>query len=51
MTAPVESFVVGAGSWGTALAVHLARAGHRVQLWGRDAALVDAMRRDRVNAT
>lgn len=28
--------VLGAGSWGTALAHHLARAGHRVTLWGRD---------------
>ena len=27
--------VVGAGSWGTALAVHLARAGHEVRLWAR----------------
>lgn len=29
--------VFGAGSWGTALAVQFARAGHRVALWGRDA--------------
>lgn len=28
--------VVGAGSWGTALAVHLADAGHEVLLWARD---------------
>lgn len=42
--------VVGAGSWGTALAVHLARVGHRVQLWARDAALVDDMRERRANA-
>ena len=27
--------VLGAGSWGTALAVHLARAGHDVRLWDR----------------
>jgi glycerol-3-phosphate dehydrogenase (NAD(P)+) len=27
--------VLGAGSWGTALAVHLGRLGHRVALWGR----------------
>jgi glycerol-3-phosphate dehydrogenase (NAD(P)+) len=31
--------VLGAGSWGTALAVHLARIGHDVHLWSRDAAL------------
>ncbi len=27
--------VLGAGSWGTALAVHLARVGHEVRLWAR----------------
>jgi glycerol-3-phosphate dehydrogenase (NAD(P)+) len=41
--------VIGAGSWGTALAIQLARAGHPTHLWGRDAALVDAMRRARCN--
>ena len=30
--------VLGAGSWGTALAIQLARSGRRVLLWGRDAA-------------
>jgi glycerol-3-phosphate dehydrogenase (NAD(P)+) len=33
--------VLGAGSWGTALAVHCARLGHDVRLWARDQALVD----------
>ena len=28
--------VLGAGGWGTALAVHLARVGHDVRLWARD---------------
>jgi len=28
--------VLGAGSWGTALAIHLARAGHNVLLWGNE---------------
>lgn len=42
--------VVGAGSWGTALAVHLARVGHRVQLWARDEALVAEMAERRANA-
>jgi glycerol-3-phosphate dehydrogenase (NAD(P)+) len=42
--------VLGAGSWGTALAAHLARTGHDVRLWGRDAALVDQLRRTRENA-
>jgi glycerol-3-phosphate dehydrogenase (NAD(P)+) len=32
--------VVGAGSWGTALAIHLARTGHDVRLWGRDPEVV-----------
>ena len=38
--------VSGAGSWGTALAVHLARVGHDVRLWARDAALVERDARD-----
>lgn len=42
--------VVGAGSWGTALAIHLARVGHDVWLWGRDARLVDDLRTRRANA-
>ncbi|MDF1757995.1 MAG: NAD(P)-dependent glycerol-3-phosphate dehydrogenase [Legionellaceae bacterium] len=28
--------ILGAGSWGTAVAIHLARGGHTVILWGRD---------------
>ena len=42
--------VLGAGSWGTALAVHLARTGHDIRLWARDPALVDDMRERRANA-
>ena len=41
--------VLGAGSWGTALAVHCARIGHAVDLWGRDAALMAGMARTREN--
>jgi glycerol-3-phosphate dehydrogenase (NAD(P)+) len=41
--------VIGAGSWGTALAIQLARAGHPTRLWGRDSAQLDAMRRARCN--
>ena len=41
--------VVGAGSWGTALAIQLAREGHATKLWGRDGAQLDAMRRARCN--
>jgi glycerol-3-phosphate dehydrogenase (NAD(P)+) len=39
--------VLGAGSWGTALAAHLARTGHPVSLWARNqrvAALLDQRR-------
>jgi glycerol-3-phosphate dehydrogenase (NAD(P)+) len=42
--------VLGAGSWGTALAVHLARTAHRVSLWGRDPLQLAALARERVNA-
>ena len=35
--------VVGAGSWGTALAIHLAKSGYPVQLWARDSVLVAQM--------
>jgi glycerol-3-phosphate dehydrogenase (NAD(P)+) len=42
--------VIGAGSWGTALAIHLARVGHAVRLWGRDPALVADMLARRANA-
>jgi glycerol-3-phosphate dehydrogenase (NAD(P)+) len=42
--------VLGAGSWGTALSVHLGRVGHDVRLWARDQSLVDDMRERRANA-
>ena len=41
--------VIGAGSWGTALAILLAREGHSTHLWGRDPAQVEAMRNARRN--
>ena len=40
--------VIGAGAWGTALAISLA-ANHRVTLWARDAGQVSAMRATRRN--
>jgi len=49
MTHPIA--VLGSGSWGTALAVHLARTGHEVRLWARDAALVQQMTASRTNAS
>ena len=42
--------VLGSGSWGTALAVHLARSGHRTVLWGIETDELNAMARERVNA-
>jgi glycerol-3-phosphate dehydrogenase (NAD(P)+) len=47
---PEPTAVIGAGSWGTALAIQMARAGHETILWGRDAQQLDAMRRARRNA-
>jgi glycerol-3-phosphate dehydrogenase (NAD(P)+) len=42
--------VLGAGAWGTALASRFAtNAAHQVLLWGRDAALIDAINRDHRN--
>ena len=42
--------VLGAGSWGTALAIHLAGIGHQVRLWARDGDLAADMERRRANA-
>jgi glycerol-3-phosphate dehydrogenase (NAD(P)+) len=41
--------ILGAGGWGTALAIHLARVGHEVRLWARDPELVQVMSLERVN--
>jgi len=43
--------VIGAGAWGTALAISASRhaAGHQVQLWTRDAAAAKAMQSQRSN--
>ncbi len=40
--------IIGAGAWGTALAISLS-ASHRVTLWARDTAQIEAMRRTRYN--
>lgn len=42
--------VVGAGAWGTALAVQLARNDHHVQLWGRDRESIAELRVERCNS-
>lgn len=41
--------VLGAGSWGTALAFQLADNGHHVTLWGRDEALLEEITQTRCN--
>lgn len=42
--------VLGAGSWGTALAVHLGRVGHDVSLWARDPSLAADIAARQANA-
>tara|TARA_B110000037_G_scaffold217120_1_gene277467 strand:- start:206 stop:1219 length:1014 start_codon:yes stop_codon:yes gene_type:complete len=41
--------VIGAGSWGTALAIQLARAGTDACLWGREPEVIDSLTNERVN--
>ncbi len=50
MTTADHVAVLGAGSWGTALAIQLARAAIPVTLWGRDKAVVQQMLESRENA-
>lgn len=40
---------MGAGSWGTALAIHLARAGHNVLLWGNEPEHIQLLSEQRCN--
>jgi len=49
MSEPTAIAVLGAGSFGTALAIHLARRGSPTLLWGRDQAKMDAMQQAREN--
>lgn len=46
---PASMAAIGAGSWGTALAIQLGRNQVRTRLWGRDAAAVEDMRARREN--
>ena len=48
--APASIAVLGAGSWGTALAIQFARTGCPTTLWGRDRAHLDQVKRDHQNA-
>jgi len=45
--------ILGAGSWGTALAIVLSRSPrkHEISLWARDAALAEVLKRNRENST
>ena len=47
--APAPVAVLGAGSWGTALAIHLGRGGAPVRLWARDPGLAASMQSTRMN--
>lgn len=47
ITSPIA--VLGAGSWGTALAIHLARNAQPVLLWSHDAAQIEKMQRTNSN--
>ncbi|MBD3817157.1 MAG: NAD(P)-binding domain-containing protein, partial [Halothiobacillus sp.] len=49
MSAQASIAVLGAGSWGTALGIVLARNGHHVCLWARDPGLAERSQQDRVN--
>ncbi len=49
MGKPETIAVVGAGSWGTALAIQFARSGHRTLLWGRQEDHLDRLTEDREN--
>lgn len=50
MGAAYDVAVIGAGSWGTALAKLIAENGHNTVLWARDAAKIREMRQTRVNS-
>ena len=41
--------VIGGGSWGTALAIMAARAGHGIQLWSRNPEVVESINLNRLN--
>ena len=43
--------VIGAGNWGTALAIMAGRKDHQVTLWSRNADVVDSIKNSRVNSS
>lgn len=48
---PINVGVIGAGAWGTALALIAARAGHRVTIWARQEHVAEAINTTRENKT
>ncbi|HIP69652.1 MAG TPA: NAD(P)-dependent glycerol-3-phosphate dehydrogenase [Chromatiales bacterium] len=50
MSAEQKIAVIGAGAWGTALAIQLARNGNKTQLWGRDPNQIEHMASTRHNS-
>jgi glycerol-3-phosphate dehydrogenase (NAD(P)+) len=48
--AAAEITVLGAGSWGTALAIQCARAGRHTRLWGRNPELIAQLAREHCNS-
>ncbi len=49
MSEPVKVAVIGAGSWGTALSLQLARNGHSVNLWGHEAQHIQRLIQNKQN--
>lgn len=47
----MKTAVIGAGSWGTALAALAGRAGHAVTIWARNSDVVSAVNNQHVNCT
>lgn len=41
--------ILGAGSWGSAVAIHLARSGNHVLLWGHDKSHIETLKQTRSN--
>jgi glycerol-3-phosphate dehydrogenase (NAD(P)+) len=46
---PKTIAIIGAGSWGTALAIHAHECGHRVRLWAHSTDTLQAILKNRVN--
>lgn len=47
--AQITTAVIGAGSWGTALAIHAAECGHRVRLWVHSQDTFQQLQQQRIN--